>query len=114
MKTIFCEVCHKPIKMPINTSKGSAINITVKCRDGHPNKIDIKGEKNMANPIDPNAGKRAALTAQIKAWTGVAAQMQGQLDNWNKRIAAAQAELNALPPAPVTPPTPPAAAAKTK
>jgi hypothetical protein len=85
-------------------NKGSSINMTVKCPDGHPNKIDIKGEKNMANVIDPNAGKRASLTMQIKAWTGIVSQLQSQVNTWNVRIATAQLELDTLPPVPVATP----------
>jgi hypothetical protein len=133
-KVKICWNCHKPaytivtqgedIKIypaksnqaTMNFKAGSAINLgSILCPYCKAkNKLNLGGKemvtenKPVRAPFDPNAGKRASLEAQIKAWTGVAANMQTQLNSMNARIAAAQAELNALPPAPQAPVTPPA------
>jgi hypothetical protein len=45
MKTVFCQKCHKPIKLP-NVKIGG--KLTVKCSDGHLNAID--GTKKLESP----------------------------------------------------------------
>jgi len=101
-RTLFCKKCHKPVFTL--TPKMKMGKLTTKCPDGHENIFDFGGKEvvtdNKKTVPDPNAGKRASLEAQIKAYTGVVANLQTQMDNWNGKLKTAQDELKALPPAP--------------
>lgn len=52
-------------------------------------------------PMDPNAGKRMMLEAQIKGLTGARDAQQKSVDGLTARITDLQAQLSVLPPAPV-------------
>jgi prefoldin subunit 5 len=53
----------------------------------------------MVTPIiDPNAGKRASLIAQIKGLTTARDTLQNNVDNLAARIADFQKQLDAIPP----------------
>jgi hypothetical protein len=137
-KVEFCEICHKPAyaiitegenvkivqkgKTVMNTKAGSSLNIgSFSCPDGHPNKLNLKGDKEMTTgnapkspeelkkemmakagmpPMDPNAGKRMMLEAQIKGLTGARDAQQKSVDGLTARITDLQAQLSVLPPAP--------------